>query len=297
MASPAIGAGFLLVADRLTDAAFCLIQPSVNTTVPSGGISTGAQTVAAWDSSMYVGAQIVVGNRGGSDIEVVMITAVVVGTSFTATFQNAHTAGETIFGPTFPVRQASGDQLFTQAEMIGYLSTALSDFLTDCPLIYAIASVTVPPLQQSTALPADSMFPVRVAYNNYPLRETSQTNLDINQYLWTQYQINEPYTWFRDKLPLQNVGIWPRAGKNTSLSVIYAQRSAQTLGLADGFPIPDPFTLGVLYRTLAFAYSKDGEMRQPALAKFFMQRYEIFVRVSKMWLDAMSDPNLELAAQ
>src|ERR1700733_7327151 len=166
MASPVIGAGFLLVNDRLTDAAFVLIQPSVNTVVPAGGIAIGAQVVGAWDPSMYVGAQIVVGFAGSADLEVVTITAVIPGTSFSAVFQNAHVAGEPIQGATFPVRSPS-DQLFTQTEMLGYISTALNDFLTDVPLLYEIADIIVAPTQPSTPLPSDCQFPVRVAYNAY----------------------------------------------------------------------------------------------------------------------------------
>lgn len=292
MAAPVPGAGFLLVADRLSDAAYVLIQPSVNTSFPVGGIAAGSQLVGAWDPSMYVGAQIVAGAPGNVDIEVVTITAVNPGVSFTATFANSHVAGEPLFGPTFPVRNPV-DQLFTQAEMLGYLSTALNDFLTDVPLLYEVADIDVGPTQQYTALPSDSQFPVRVAYAGYPLRETSQDNLSSYNWAWTQQGLSEPVVYFRDKIPLQTVGIHPRAGNTVPLEVVYAQRGAQTLGLADGFPIPDPFTLYPLYRCLSFAFSKDGEMRNPGLAKLFDQRYQLGVKVSKMFLDAMQDSNVE----
>lgn len=294
--APAAGAGYLLANDRLTDAAYALIQPSVNTVVPVGGIATGSQTVAAWDPSMYVGAQIVVGTPGSVDLEVVTITATVPGTSFTATFANVHTAGEEIVGATFPVRGPT-DQLFTQAEMIQYLSKALSDFLTDCPLVYTINNSTVVQyLQQNTALPTDCQFPVRVAAFNYPLKETSQANLDTWDYRWTQATPTEPSTYFRDKLPPQTLGVFPRAGNDTTLEIVYASSGPGLLGLADGFPIPDPFTIPVLSRTLAFAFSKDGEMRNPGLAKFFQQRYDLGIKVCSMFLEAIMDSNLELPA-
>lgn len=292
MSSPVIGAGYLISNDRLTDAAFCLIQPSVNTAVPAGGIGSGVQIVPVWDPSMYVGAQIVVGAAGSSDIEVVTISIVLPGTSFSAVFQNAHVAGEPITGATFPVRNPV-DQLFTQAEMLGYLSTALNDFLTDVPLLYEVADITVPPTSQYTPLPDDCMFPVRVAWKNYPLRETSQDNLSSYNWNWTQQGLAQPFAYFRDKIPLQNVGVYPRAGNTIDLEVVYAQRGAQSLGLADGFPLPDPFTLPILHRTLSFAFSKDGEIKSPALAKLFDQRYQLGVKVSKMFLDAMQDSNVE----
>lgn len=288
-----VGVGNLIANDILTDCAYSLIEPPVNTVVPTGGIAIGSQTVLVWDDSMYLGAIIVVGVLG-VDLEAVIITAVNEGTSFTATFLNAHPAGEPIVGATFPVQQPN-DPFFTQEEMLGYLSTALGDFLTACPLVYAVAGVSVLPTRQNVALPADCMVPARIAFQGYPLRETSQANLDGYNYLWSQQAASEPYAYFRDKVPLQNVGIWPRANNTTPLEIVYQQRNAQVIGLADGFLIPDPFMIYVYYRVLEFAYSKDGEQRNPGLAKYFAGRYEMGVKISNMILAAINDANLEMA--
>ena len=289
MAAPLQGSGFLIANDRLTDAAFLLIQPSVSKTVPVGGIAMGSQTVLVWDPSMYVGAQIIVGTVQSSDVEVVTITATVPGVSFTAVFTNPHLVGEPIYGATFPVRNPT-DQLFTQSEMLANLSTAQNDLLTDIPLLYFVADITVPPMAERTLLPSDCQFPVRVAYNQYPLKETSKVNLDGTNFLWTQQGLSEPTNYFRDKVPLQNIGIWPRAGNTTPLEVVYATRGPQVLNLADGFAVPDPITIYILYRTMAFAFSKDGEMRNPALAKYFQSRYDLGVKALKMYLDILNDP-------
>ena len=40
----------------------------------------------------------------------------------------------------------------------------------------------------------------------------------------------EPAEYFRDKIPIQNVGIWPRMGNMVNLEVVYAQRQAQRWG-------------------------------------------------------------------
>ncbi len=295
MAAPVIGAGVLRVIDRLQDCAYALIQPVVNQQFPST-IAAGSQTIlisdpAVWVPTvcLYVGAQLVCGVTGGN-LEVVTVTAVNVGVSFSATFANAHNAGEQILGATFPVRYPT-DPLITQAEAIAYFSSAMSDYLTDCPLVYEIAEITVPPTQQNVALPSDCMWPARVAYQNYPLRETSQSNLDSTYYPWSEQALSQPRVYFRDKLPIQNVGIWPRAGNTTPLEVVYAARGAQTLGWGDGFAIPDPFTIYVLYRTLSFFFSKDGEIRNPGLAKYFQSRYEFGVKVTNMILNIVNDPN------
>lgn len=295
----AFGVGFLIVNDILTDVAYALFQPSVKTTVPVGGIAIGVQTVNAFDPAMYVGAQVVVGLTNGN-AEVVTITAINPGVSFSATFTTVHGTGEPIRGATFPIRQTT-DPLFTQAEMLQYISTAMNDFLVDCPIVYTVtSSIQVQPSQQNTALPNDCMYPVRVAYEAaagpYPLRESSQSNLDSMNPLWNQTSGNAPRNYFRDKVPFQSIGIWPRPGNTTSLEVIYAQRqTVSEMGLADGFLVPDPFLIYVLYKTLEYAYSKDGEARNPGLAKWCQGRYEFGVKVSKMFVDSIMDSGLEMA--
>lgn len=301
MAIPVVGAGFLTANDVLTDCAYALFQKSVNVTVPVGGIAAGAQTVSVWDQSMYVGAQLVVGAYQTDDVEVVTITAVIPGVSFTATFANAHVAGEQIVGATFPVRQTA-DPLFTQAEMIAYLSTACNDFLAECPLVYLIVeNVAIQPTAQNGPLPSDCMVPMRIAPilsdGPYPLRETSQSNLDGYDYRWGQQLAITPRAYFRDKVPFQYFGVWPRANNLTWYEVVYAARQAQTMGLADGFLFPDPFVPIVKWRTLSFAYSKDGEARQPGLAKYWQSRYEFGVRLAKLFLEVITDPNSVLGTR
>ena len=285
MSNPVIGSGALRVVDRLMDASKFMFQPIVRSQLPQT-ISSGEVVIPVYDPSIYVGCLLVCGVTG-ANIEVVPVVSVGP-TSFTAIFENSHQIGEPIIGATFPVR-ASYDPLYTQEEMLSYIGTATNDFLTDVPLAYSIKNVTVGPTQQYAPLPWDCQMPVRVAYAGRPLRETSQAMLDSLFWGWTQAPLERPRVYFRDKIPVQNVGIFPRMGSQVSLEVIYSQRQKNTPGFADGFIVPDVFTTYILYRTLSFAFSKDGEGRNPALAKFFSSRYEFGVKVSKMILDAVED--------
>lgn len=297
MDAPVQGAGFLRVIDRLQDASYSLIQPVVNEQFPAT-IAPGSQTIPisnpkVWVPTvcLYVGAQLVCGVTG-ANLEVVTVTDVNVGVSFTATFANQHQQGEQILGATFPVRYPT-DPLFTQAEMLAYISSATSDFYEDVPLAFNIATIKVQPSQQNTPLPADSLFPVRIAYESYPLRETSQAYLDSMYYAWSQQGMSQPRVYFRDKIGVQNVGIWPRMGNTTSLECVYARKQAQTMGWGDGFIVPDPFTTAILQRTLSFAYSKDGEMRQPSLAKYWASRYQMSVKIAKMIMEVVNDTQMQ----
>lgn len=290
--APFAGVGYLIANDILTDVAFALIEPSVKT-IFSAPTGPGVNVIGEWDPSIYVGCLLVAGT--GGDTEVIVVTAVTVGVNFTANFVNSHFAGEPIIGATFPVRQPT-DPFFTQAEMLTYLSNAVNDFLGECPIVIAVSTaVTVAPTAQNAALPSDCMQPVRVAANKYALRETSQSNLDTMEYRWQQAAATGPKAYFRDKTGLQMLGIWPRANNTTPLEIVYEQRGDNLVEMADGFLIPDPFLIYVKYRVLEYAYSKDGEQRNPGLARYYNGRYKAGLQISNMLLEAIMDPNLELA--
>jgi hypothetical protein len=71
------------------------------------------------------------------DAEVVAVTGVTGPNTFTGVLVNAHGSGETVFGATFPTQEAT-DQIFTQAEIQGYISQAQNEFLTKVPLIFEL---------------------------------------------------------------------------------------------------------------------------------------------------------------
>jgi hypothetical protein len=298
MAAPIQGVGSLIVNDLLTDISLKLFQTFVKTTVPGGGIAAGLQTVNVWDNSMYQGAYVLVGVLGG-DLEVVLISAVNPGASFTAVFQNVHGGGEPIVGATFPVQNTAGDPLFEQSEMVGYLSEAMNDFLLRVPLAYAVTdSISMPPTTQFTGLPADCMMPVRVAATFtaaglYPLRETSQANLDGYDYRWQRQTGSAPQAYYRDKIGLNQFGIWPVQNNTVPTEIVYAQRSSQFLHLGDGFLIPDPFLPTIKARVLSTAYGKDGEQRSPGMSKWWGDRYETGVKIAGAILEIINDPNMQ----
>lgn len=289
---PFVGVGYLVANDILTDVSIRLFEPCVKTAFYDN-TPAGSQLIKAWDPSIYVGAQLLAGVLGAS-AEVVTVTAINPGTSFTATFQNNHAGGEPIVGATFPVQNTAGDPFFTQLEMLTYLSNAVNDFLVRAPLVYNVTeSVVFPATQGVQPLPADCQTPMRVAVAGIGLRETSQANLDGVDFRWQSQALAQPYTYFRDKVGLQNIGIWPRQANTVPTEIVYTQRGAELMGLGDGFLLPDPFLPIIKARVLTFAWSKDGEQRSPGNAKFFDQRYEAGVKLANVWLGIINDQNLE----
>jgi hypothetical protein len=287
---PFIGVGFLIANDILTDASFRLVEPVVNMAFYDNTMA-GSRVILSWDPSLYVGAQLVAGVLGVT-AEVVTVTAINPGVSFTATFQNNHQGAEPIVGATFPVQNSAGDPYFTQAEMLQYLSDSVNDFLLACPLVYQVtAGVTYGPTQQIAALPGDCMYPVRVAYAGRALRETSQSNLDGTDYRWNSAALATPKVYYRDKIGVQNLGIWPRQANTVNTEIVYAQRGPEVMGLADGFLLPDPFLVTIKHRLFERCYSKDGEQRSPALAKVYGMKYAMGVKVANMILNLVMAPD------
>jgi hypothetical protein len=292
-ALPLIGVGYLVANDLLTDISFRLLETCVNTAFYNN-IMAGTQTILAWDNAIYVGAQLLCGTLGVS-AEVVTVTAVNPGVSFSAVFQNNHAGGEPIVGATFPVQNTAGDYFFSQNEMLTYLSNSVNDFLTRVPLVINVTdSVVFGPTAGIEPLPSDCMTPMRVATAGVSLRETSQANLDGVDYRWQVQALATPYTYFRDKVGLQNIGIWPRQANTVPLELVYQQRGSQLMGLGDGFLLPDTFLPIIKSRVLSFAYSKDGEQRSPGNAKFFDMRYEAGVKIAKMWLEIIADTSQQM---
>lgn len=120
-----------------------LVEPLVNQSLASPigpgndlTITLNPSTPLPATEYLYPGALIVVGWHG-ADAEVVEVIAVTGNNTFTGNLVNAHAAGESVFGATFPTQQPT-DPIFTQAEIQGYIAQAQNEFLTKVPLIFEL---------------------------------------------------------------------------------------------------------------------------------------------------------------
>ena len=65
------------------------------------------------------------------------------------------------------------------------------------------------------------------------------------------------------------------------------------MGLADGFLLPDVFTPYIKAQVLSFAYSKGGDQKSPAMAKYWGQRFETGVKVGLVLQSIIDDTNMQ----
>lgn len=359
--------GFRTAADVLMECSFHLAQPAVyqNLTAP---VAPGVQTATVASTFyMYPGAQLVIGVRNpllppsSNHVEVVTVTSITSPTQFVATFALTHTAGTAVWAPTFPTQEAT-DPIFTQAEMLQYLSRAQNEFLTAVPCFYERFFQTVaqgqiyqntPPtailIDRIAASPIDigivsltrvnnnvtlvaaqptgfqkySTFAVNnpsdTSYSGafavssvisptsftYPqigadasiatgtiqamsrLYEVTQEELVQQNRSWQVNYVGPLQSWFEDRAGLYRWGVGGLPQAAYPVELLCAIRDTDTLGLTDGFLLPDPVIHGLKYLTLSYAWSKDGVASQPQMAEFAMKRYAQVVMATQRYIQAM----------
>lgn len=355
------GWGYRIANDVLLEMSFHLVQPGVYQLLPSPVTAGAAVTVTVGTTAaMYPGAQLLAGPSGGSDTEIITILSVPSGTQFTANFANNHAASEPIWGATFPV-QYDTDPLFTQSEMLQYLSRAQNEFLVAVPSFYSrfFQNVSTSLIYQS--LPATAVLVDRIAasqldlgistlvrsgnlvtltsviphglsqYNTFAVvgatnssfngafavasapTPTTLTYLQIGAnasttggsmqqmarlYEFTQEELtmrnrnwqasSGPLTsWFEDRAGLYKWGVGEKPDSNYPVEILAAIRDTDTLGLLDGFAVPDVSLHGIKWLSLAYSWSKDGVVQNIPMADFCMKRYTQVVLATQRYIGAM----------
>ena len=131
-----VGLGYRTAADVLQEISMHLCQPAVYQALTSP-VAAGSAITATISSTTYIyaGAQLIVEVPGNAAQEVVTVLSVPTPTTFTANFANNHAAAAPVWGATFPTQQGT-DPIFTQSEMLQYLSRAQNEFLTAVPCFY-----------------------------------------------------------------------------------------------------------------------------------------------------------------
>lgn len=196
MSTLANAGGSRRVIDVLVEISGHLVEPVLQTTLVSfalqghggggygqGGygssIVTGVVIDVPIEFYLYVGADIILNYQGDTE-EVVTVTAVnYAQNSFSCDPINEHYPGEPVFGATFPT-QAATDPLFTQAEIMAYLSQAQNDFLTKVPLVLELFPLTPIAIgQQYQSLPATTIELERVSLLNRPSSSAAISQISV----------------------------------------------------------------------------------------------------------------------
>lgn len=172
-----IGVGYRSVWSVMLEMSFELVEPYLYSTTASAVASAGTATVQVNTLgypvvAVYSGAQLVIDSGLSQEvISVISFNAAVTPPTITATFSVPHLSGVQLIGATFPTQAASGDQFFSQSEILSYLARAQNVFLSDVPIVYALNTQTVQAGQTLQPFPCDVVDAVRIAssYQNVAL--------------------------------------------------------------------------------------------------------------------------------
>ena len=357
-----VGVGYRTAADLLFECSMHLCMPAVYVAL-SSPIAAGAGVTATVASTTYIypGALLVVEVPGNAAQEVVTALTVPSPTTFTANFANNHLTAAPVWGATFPTQEAT-DPIFTQAEMLQYLSRAQNEFLTAVPCFYQrfFQTVSAGGIYQST--PPTAILIDRIAasainvpittlvrsgntvtltagaptnlsqYNTFSIVNAADSSFDgvfavvsapsANVITYMQnaadasttggfiqsmrrlyevtqeelvqqnrsWQVNYQTTlqsWFEDRAGLYRWGVGGLPASNFPVELLCAVRDTDTLGLLDGFLIPDVAIHGVKYLALNYAWSKDGVAQNTQMAEFALKRYAQVVMATGRYIQAM----------
>lgn len=286
------GSGYLVANDLLTQISYHFVELVVSTTL-GGIVAPGVVTVSQSNMmGIYPGAQLLVG--AGASLEAVTVQSATTN-SFTAAFAKAHAAGEPLYGATFPTCQTD-NEFFDQTEVLNYLAEAENSYLMRVPAIMKVGTVTFPSQKKVQPMPSDCIEIERVALEGVdpfgnqtrkPLWEEAQRNYDALTYRWESAPPGNPKFWYQDKSGYREFGIGPTVPLNAvPVETIYSQRDAVSLGILDGFLLPDPFLTYVKYGAMATMFNKDGEQRDPTRAKYCQQRFDMGVKIGTQFYDS-----------
>jgi len=176
MALPGIGAR--TANSVLQEISLHLCCPYLSTTLLTAVTVPGSQTVTLGtlrdqnnnEIAVYAGAQLVVGGPGA---EIIIVTAFSPSSNqITATFARTHLQGSPVTAATFSLQQPT-DPIYTQPEMLGYLSRAQNEFLEQVPFTFAIFSQSATTGSIIQSLPSTAIELNRVAASTLSLPITS----------------------------------------------------------------------------------------------------------------------------
>jgi hypothetical protein len=113
---------------------------------------------------------------------------------------------------------------------------------------------------------------------------TSQEELSIQNPFWRNQNITQIRSVYEDRTGNYQFGVDGKPATNLPIEILVSIRDTDTLAMTDGFLLPDPLIGGVKWKAMEYAALKDGEQRNPLVAKFAGMQFERWVRATERWM-------------
>lgn len=114
------------------------------------------------------------------------------------------------------------------------------------------------------------------------LYESSQEQIALNQPWGLPGAV--PTAWWEDRAGTYGWGVSPTPQTNNWMELLASVRAPETLGLLDGFMVPDCFTYAIKWRALAYCWSKNGVQRSPTLERFAKGKFDFYCLLADRFL-------------
>jgi len=119
--------------------------------------------------------------------------------------------------------------------------------------------------------------------------EVSQEELTMADRNWMVENQAVPTKFFEDRTGVYKWGVGSNPVSNFPVELLCAVRDSDTLLLTDGFLLPDMVIHGVKYKSLSYAFSKDGVQKDPSRAAYCDMRFDRIVMATQRWLDGLAN--------
>lgn len=117
------------------------------------------------------------------------------------------------------------------------------------------------------------------------LYESSQEQITLNQPWQSGLPgVTVPTAWWEDRAGVYGWGVSPPPQSNYWTELLASIRGPETLGLLDGFAVPDIFVYAIKWRVLAYAWSKDGVQRSPTMERFAKGKFDFYCLLADRFL-------------
>ena len=179
--------------------------------------------------------------------------------------------------------------MFSSQEIIDSMNRVQQAFLLDTGMIVTRRTITGQVGKPRYDLPADSIRPRRLTWNDTSdsltrvLTQVDTWELDNGASNWPADR-DIPIAWTENTLPQQTVNIAKKPSNDGTIGLLYVALAATLTGLGINLTIPDDWTPYVLYGTLAELLSSDGQSYDPVRADYCTQRYSEGVELARIVL-------------
>jgi hypothetical protein len=114
--------------------------------------------------------------------------------------------------------------------------------------------------------------------------ETTSAEITQTNRTWRNEYANVPTQWFEDRSGLYRWGVGAKPSSNFPVELLCSIRDTDTLGLLDGFLVPDTLVYAIKMKVLEYAWSKDGIQQDPSRAAYAKSRYDKCVMATNRFL-------------